>query len=143
MPGVMMRMTNLADYAVVVMTAAARCDGCASAAWVARATGLSVATAAKLLNMLARGGLLVSTRGAAGGFRLARPAAGISLADIVEAVDGPIAVTSCVARASHAHCEVGDGCTARDHWPGVNVAVRGALAAVTLDSLAVRRVQVA
>lgn len=134
----MMRLTNLADYAVVVMTAAARCDGCASATWIARVTGLPAATAAKLLNTLARAGLLASTRGASGGFRLARAAGAISLADIVEAVDGPIALTACVAR-GHEQCEVGNDCTARDHWGGVNLAVRGALAAVTLDRLAAER----
>ena len=134
----MMRLTNLADYAVVVMTAAARCEGCASASFVARATGLSAATVAKLLNMLAHAKLLTSARGATGGFRLARPAVSITLADIVEAVDGPIALTSCVSK-GHGQCEVGETCTARDYWPGVNDAVRASLAEVTLDKLAQRR----
>jgi FeS assembly SUF system regulator len=131
----MLRLTNLADYAVVVMTAAVRAEGCASAATIARATGLSAATAAKLLNLLARAGLLASTRGAAGGFRLARPAQAISLAEIVEAIDGPIALTHCVAH-GHEQCEVGEGCTARGHWPIINQTVRRALASVTLDALA-------
>lgn len=131
----MLRLTNLADYAVVVMTAAARANGCTSAASIARATGLSVATAAKLLNLLARGGLLASTRGAAGGFRLARPSDAISLVDIIEAIDGPIALTHCVAR-GHEQCEVGEGCTARGHWPIINQTVRAALASVSLATLA-------
>ena len=134
----MMRLTNLADYAVVVMTEAARCGGCASATRIAGKTGLPMPTAAKLLNALARAGLLVSTRGAGGGFRLSRCPTMITLADIVEAVDGPIALTGCVAK-GHDHCEINADCTARDHWPSVNSAVRGALAAVTLGQLAGRR----
>lgn len=131
----MLRLTNLADYAVVVMTAAARADGCASAASIARTTGLSVATSAKLLNLLGRAGLLASTRGAAGGFRLSRPPEAISLIDIVEAIDGPIALTHCVAH-GHEQCEVGEGCTARGHWPIINQTVRAALASVSLATLA-------
>jgi len=134
----MMRLTNLADYAVVVMTAAARCESCTSASSIARVTGLGSATSAKLLNMLAKAGLLTSTRGAAGGFRLARPADAITLADIVEAVDGPIAVTSCVAH-GHEDCSIGETCPTKDHWPGVNASVRGALAAVSLSQIMAKR----
>lgn len=131
----MLRLTNLADYAVVVMTAAARAGACASAASIARSTGLSAATAAKLLNLLARSGLLVSTRGAAGGFRLARPAGSISLVDIVEAIDGPIALTHCVAHGPQ-HCDVGAFCCVASHWPVINRAVRDALKSVNLATLA-------
>ncbi len=131
----MIRLTNLADYAVVVMTAAARANACASAASIARTTGLSAATVAKLLNLLARGGLLDSRRGAAGGFRLARPAAQISLAEIIEAIDGPIALTHCAVQGPE-HCDVGTGCSISPHWPVINRAVRDALASVTLAALA-------
>lgn len=134
----MMRLTNLADYAVVVMTEAARCGDCASATRIAGKTGLPMPTAAKLLNALAKAGLLISTRGAGGGFRLSRCATTITLADIVEAVDGPIALTGCVAN-GHDSCHMNNDCSARDHWPSVNSAVRGALAAITLGQLAGRR----
>lgn len=137
-PLTMMRVTNLADYAVLVMTAAARSSSCISAAGVARSTRLSQATAAKLLNTLAKGGLLVSTRGAAGGFALARGADAITLADIVEAVDGPIAITNCVSD-RHEDCVHEGHCTTRGMWPGINAGVRGALAAVRLSELAGRR----
>jgi FeS assembly SUF system regulator len=130
----MLRLTNLADYAVVVMTATARADACASAASIARVTGLSPATAAKLLNLLARGGLLASTRGATGGFRLARPAETISLVDIVEAIDGPIALTHCVAHGP-SQCDVGAACCVSGHWPVINRAMREALSAVSLATL--------
>src|SRR5919107_3934617 len=92
-----MRLSHLADYAVVLMTAAARRPEGArlSATELAQETGVPLPTTQKLMGQLAACGLLSSARGASGGFALARPAAAISLADIVEAVEGPIAVTVC------------------------------------------------
>ncbi len=132
----MIRLTNLADYAVVVMTAAARCsDTRASAAAMAAATGIPAPTVAKLMGTLARAGLLASSRGVAGGFALARPASAISIAAIVEAVDGPIALTSCNSGET-SECTLHGSCAVRPHWGPINDAVRGALAAVTLADLA-------
>lgn len=131
----MIRLTNLADYAVVVMTAAARAPATRlSAARVAEATAIPAPTVAKLMGTLARAGLLVASRGVAGGFALARPAAGISIAAIVEAVDGPIALTNCLAGDSH-DCAIEGHCTVRSHWGPINRAVRAALDAVTLADL--------
>lgn len=134
----MIRLTNLADYAVVVMTAAARSsDAKLSAACVALATGIPAPTVAKLMGTLKRAGLLASTRGVAGGFRLARPTVAISVADIVEAVDGPIALTSCQhGPAALSACALEGSCAVRPHWGPINTAVRAALAAVTLADLA-------
>ena len=130
-----MRLSNLADYAVVTMAAAARhCGGArTSAAELAAETGLPAPTVQKLVSKLSAAGLLRSVRGAKGGLQLARPAAAITLADIVEAVEGPIALTACV----EGHdCSVDHACTVRPHWPVVNAALRGALAGVTLTTLA-------
>ncbi|MEY4671058.1 MAG: hypothetical protein RLZZ415_937, partial [Pseudomonadota bacterium] len=93
-----MRLSSMADYAVVTMSAAARhCGGMrVSAAELAAETGLPVPTVQKLVSRLTSAGLLRSTRGVGGGLKLARPAAAISLADIIEAVEGPIALTQCV-----------------------------------------------
>ena len=93
-----MRLSNLADYAVVTMSAAARhCGGGrTSAAELASETGLPVPTVQKLVSKLTAAGLLRSMRGAGGGLQLARPAAAITLADIIEAVEGPIALTACI-----------------------------------------------
>lgn len=131
-----MRLTSLADYAVVVMSAAARADTGIrlSAASVAEQTGLPLPTVQKLMGRLAQTGLLVSARGSGGGFHLARTAEDISLADIVEAVDGPIAMTACVDEARH-DCGLETACQVRSHWPAVNGAIRGALAGVSLESL--------
>ena len=132
----MLRLTNLADYSVVVMTAAARCpEGSLSAGVVAARTGIPAPTVAKVMGLLKRGGLLASSRGVAGGFRLARGAAAISVADIVEAVDGPIALTNCQ-HGEVAACALEGSCAVRPHWRPINIAVRAAFAAVTLADLA-------
>ena len=129
-----MRLSNLADYAVVTMGAAARhCGGGrTSAAELAAETGLPAPTVAKLVSRLSAAGLLRSVRGAGGGLQLARPAAAITLADIVEAVEGPIALAAC----DHGECTVEGTCTVRPHWSIVNEALRGALAQVPLTRLA-------
>ena len=131
----MIRLTNLADYAVVVMTAAARCpEAKLSAAAVATVTGIPAPTVAKLMGTLARAGLLTASRGVAGGFTLAGAPAAISVAAIIEAVDGPIELTNCVAGDTH-DCALEGHCGVRGHWGPINRAVRNALAAVTVADL--------
>ncbi len=127
----------MADYAVVVMAAAARhCGGArVSAVQLAEETGLPAPTVQKLVSRLAGAGLLRSSRGVGGGLKLARPAAAISVADIVEAVEGPIALTACVEHGRH-DCTLEGACAVRPHWPLVNEALRGALAGVPLTRLA-------
>jgi len=128
-----MRLSSMADYAVVTMCAAARhCGGGrVSAAQLAEETGLPAPTVQKLVSLLAARGLLRSIRGARGGIQLARPAAAISLADIVEAVEGPIALTACC-ESGKADCALEQGCSTRPHWGVVSAALRGALAEVPL-----------
>jgi FeS assembly SUF system regulator len=132
-----MRLSSMADYAVVVMAAATRhCGGSrVSAGQLAEETGLPVPTVQKLVSRLTAGGLLRSSRGVGGGLKLARPAAAITLADIVEAVEGPIALTACVEHGRH-DCTLESNCMVRPHWPLVNEALRGALANVPLTRLA-------
>lgn len=135
-----MRLSSLADYAVVMMSAAARhCGGSRiNAAVLAEETGIPLPTVQKLVSRLSAAGLLRSVRGAGGGFRLARPAAAVTLADIIEAVEGPIAMTSCVESGKH-DCGMEGACRVQPHWPVVNQAVRGALAGVSLNALAEMR----
>lgn len=132
-----MRLSSMADYAVVTMSAAARHCGSArvSAAQLAEETGLPAPTVQKLVSRLTAAGLLRSSRGAGGGLKLARPAATINLADIIEAVEGPIAMTACVEMGRH-DCGLEASCTVRPHWGIVNSALRGALAEVPLTRLA-------
>ncbi|MFZ5746459.1 MAG: SUF system Fe-S cluster assembly regulator [Pseudomonadota bacterium] len=133
-----MRLSSLADYAVVMMSAAARhCGGACrlNATVLSEETGLPLPTVQKLVSKLSAAGLIESARGTGGGFRLSRPPAAISLADIIEAVEGPIAMTACVDAARH-DCAIEDNCRVKPHWNLVNGAVRDTLAAVSLAALA-------
>ena len=134
-----MRLSNMADYAIVVMGAAARhCGGArTSATELATETGIALPTVQKLVSILTKAQLLRSARGAGGGIQLARPAAAINLADIIEAVEGPIAMTNCV-NSETCHCSIEPDCNIKPHWAVVNQTVRGALADVTLTSLVTR-----
>ena len=131
-----MRLSSMADYAVVTMSAAARhCGGArVSAQQLAEETGLPAPTVQKLVSKLSAAGLLKSSRGAGGGLKLARPAAAITLADIVEAVEGPIALAPCSDNGRH-DCTLESACSVRPHWPVVDAALRGALANVALTQL--------
>ncbi len=135
-----MRLTAQADYAVVMMSAAARhgCGARLSATLLSDETGVPLPTAQKLMQRLAGAGLLSSLRGTGGGFKLTRPAAAINLADIIEAIEGPIAMTTCVDDARD-DCALEASCQTKPHWGAVNGAVRGALAAVPLTQLAEAR----
>jgi FeS assembly SUF system regulator len=131
-----MRLSHLADYAVVLMTAAARRPAAArlSATELSGETGLPLPTTQKLMGQLAACGLLRSMRGASGGFSLARPAEAITLADIVEAVEGPIAMSAC--SDGKFDCALDAHCRVKPHMGIVGNAVRGALGAVSLTELA-------
>ena len=140
-----MRLTHLADYAVVMMTAAARRE-CASvpagggsrlsAAELSGETGVPLPTAQKLMGKLAQAGWLTSVRGFGGGFTLARGITDISLADIVEAVEGPIAMTQCSGSDEASDCALDAHCRVKPHMGLVGQKVRGALHAVSLQDLA-------
>lgn len=132
-----MRLSSMADYAVVTMAAAAKHCGHArvSAGQLAEETGLPAPTVQKLVSRLTSAGLLRSSRGVGGGLKLGRPAAAISLADIVEAVEGPIALTACVETGKH-DCGLEGTCSVQPHWALVNATMRGALAGVALTQLA-------
>jgi len=132
-----MRLSAQTDYAVVMLSAAARhcgISGRLNATVLADETGLPLPTVQKLVSRLSSAGLIESTRGTGGGFRLARPPATITLADIVEAIEGPIALTQCVDTGKQ-DCCIEQSCRVKPHWNHVNGAVRGALAGVTLASL--------
>jgi FeS assembly SUF system regulator len=130
-----MRLSNLADYAVVIMSAAARTGGArVSATELAEQTGIPLPTTQKLLGRLASAGLFRSARGGGGGFVLNRQASEISLADVIEAVEGPIAMTTCLDDGRQC-CALEGACQVRPHWGPVNNAIRGALSGVSLASL--------
>jgi FeS assembly SUF system regulator len=130
----MIILSKLADYGVILAThMAADPARQVTAASLAGETRLPRATVAKLLKSLAHARLLTATRGAAGGYRLARPAPTISVAEVVAAIDGRIGLTQCSVHVSE--CARTSYCPTRPHWAAINRAVEQALAAVSLDAM--------
>ena len=130
----MLRVTKLTDYATVVLTVlAARPGDVLSAADLAETSGLETPTVSKLLKPLAQAGLVSSLRGAHGGYRLSRSAAEISLIEIVEAMEGPLAMTECSQHENH--CGIAHQCGVRSNWRLINDVVADALRGVTLAQM--------
>lgn len=136
----MLRMSKLADYAFVILSCMThRSEENWSASSLSGDTTLPLPTVAKLMKLLARGGIVEAQRGATGGYRLSRRPASISIAQIIEAVDGPIGLTECAGKATgkeDCDCAVQGGCPVRENWGRVNKAIRDALENVTLSQLA-------
>ena len=130
----MLRVTKLTDYATVVMTVLAHhSDAVLSASELAERAGLETTTVSKLLKPLAQAGLVEGFRGVHGGYRLARPAADISLVEIVEAMEGPLAMTEC--SLDHGECGISHQCGVRANWRRINDVVADALRSVTLAQM--------
>jgi FeS assembly SUF system regulator len=131
----MLRLSKLTDYGTVLMTRMARESGrIHTAAELAAALGLGTATVSKLLKLLAGAGLLVSHRGAKGGYTLSRRPDEISVADVIHALEGPIAFTEC--SGATGTCVQEATCSIRGNWRLINEAVRQALEGVTLAQMA-------
>ena len=132
----MFRLNRLTDYAVVVMSQLAlRGEETLSAQSIARDTAVPLPTVSKVLGLLAKDGLIVSQRGAAGGYLLAQPPEKITMAAIIQAIEGPIALTACV-DGSDDTCASESLCPIRGTWDRVNQAIHGALNSVTLKEMA-------
>lgn len=132
----MIRLSKVADYGIVLMTHLARQPGRQQAApEIAAATAVPQPMASKILKALARAELLASQRGAHGGYGLARDAGDITVAEIIEALDGPIALTECVEAASST-CDLERLCPARGNWQRISGAIREALDGITLAEMA-------
>ena len=128
-------MTKQADYAIVLLTQLAGAPKRQlNASEIAAQTELPQPIVSKILKLLARRGLLVSHRGAKGGYRLARTAEEISVAEIIEAVEGPIAITECVDEIP-GECAQEPICPVRSNWQRINGAVRHALEEITLQEM--------
>lgn len=132
----MIRLSRLADYGIVIATHLARHPARQrTAPEVAAATNVPQPMTSKVLKQLVRAELLVSHRGARGGYTLARAPERITVAEVIEALDGPIAITSCV-DAGPADCGIMSFCPARANWQRINHAIRDALDGVTLAEMA-------
>jgi FeS assembly SUF system regulator len=139
----MLRLSRLTDYAVVALVRLGRTEDCArlgraegleTSPGIAAAIGIPEPTVAKVLKALTIAGLVVSTRGAHGGYRLSRPLSEIAVAEVIVAIDGPIALTSCVDGALG--CESQSLCPVAGRWDPVNDAIRDALSLITLADMA-------
>jgi FeS assembly SUF system regulator len=133
----MLRMSKLTDYGTVVLAQLAGGDGgMMSASTVAEATRLGQPTVSKLLKLLVRAGLVVSERGPHGGYALARPATLISAAEILDALEGELALTEC--SAATGTCDLESHCRVGAAWQRINRSIRAALENVTLADLETR-----
>ncbi len=131
----MLKMSRLTDYGTMVLSfLAANPTQMQSASDVSRHTHLALPTVSKLLKLMARAGLVVSARGARGGYQLSRPPDEISAADVIDALEGPVAITQC--SGSVGHCQLEDICGVSSSWQKINVAIRRALDDVRLSHLA-------
>ena len=131
----MLKMGKLTDYATVIMSYLAQNPGeVRAASELAQVVGISASTALKVLKTLARAGLLQSQRGTKGGYQLTRPAAAISMADILQAMEGPIGLTEC--GSSPGACLHESQCSVRTNWQRISLAVGEALSRVSLAELA-------
>jgi len=135
-----LRISKLADYGIAIAVRLAAGQGAdpGQDAWrscseLSRDTSIPEPTVGKLLRRLARSGLLEARRGPAGGYRLARPAEDISVAELLEALEGPLAVTDCVPGATG--CDFEPHCDARQGWARIHDAVTSALHAVRLSEM--------
>jgi len=130
-----LRISKLTDYGTVVLAQLATRSGqVCSASDVANTTEIALPTVSKLLKSLARAGLVTSTRGAAGGYELAREPENISAADVIDALEGPVSITEC--SSSDSHCDFEHFCNVGNAWQRINVAIRQGLDDVSLVDLA-------
>lgn len=125
----------MTDYAVVILSEMARGDGkLCTAAQLAVQTTLPEPTVAKVLKLLAKGGIIVSARGANGGYKLSAAPDTISIGRIVDTLEGPIALTECIE--GHADCcALSGSCKVKGKWNPVNAAMKAALENVSLAQM--------
>lgn len=131
----MLKLSRMTDYAVVVLSQMARHQGhCQTAQDLSELTALPQPTVAKVLKLLARASVVDSRRGTLGGYVLDRAATDVSVAEIIEAVDGPVALTACV-DGHEGDCTVESLCPMRGRWDMLNTAVQTALESVSLAEI--------
>ena len=130
----MIKLSKLTDYATVILCYIAKEQvQVRGALEIAEATGIALPTVGKILKILAKAKVLESTRGAKGGYVLARKPQHISVADVIAALEGPIALTECTI--SKQVCEQAKGCGIQGNWQLINQRISEALAAVTVADL--------
>jgi len=129
----MLRISKLTDYAILIMVELTRDSEMLSAHALAERIHVEIPTASKVLKLLAGDGLLESYRGANGGYRVSRQAGEISVAEVIAAIEGPIAMTEC--SVEEGLCSQEDSCELRGNWQRISLAVAGALQEVSLAEM--------
>ena len=131
----MLRITKQADYAIVLLShfITDGIEGDYTARGLSAATGIPLPMVGKILKALVHRGLLISHRGAKGGYQLAREADGISVAAIIEAIDGPIGLTTCSVHSGE--CAHEGRCPSRPNWNRINAAVLQSLRGISLADM--------
>ena len=129
----MLRISKLTDYAILIMVELTRDGEMLSAHALAERIHVEIPTASKVLKLLAGDGLLESYRGANGGYRVSRQAGDISVAEVIAAIEGPIAMTEC--SVEEGLCSQEDSCELRGNWQRISLAVAGALQEVSLAEM--------
>lgn len=137
----MIRLSKMADYGIVLLAYVAQGElgQVCTARDLAQASGLPMPTVAKVVKTLARAGLLVSHRGVHGGYSLARSADAISVVDVIDAMEGPVAMTACTRPRRRPGASLGCGllatCPTRGAWAQINRRVKDALSTMTLHEM--------
>ena len=147
-----MRLAKLADYGLVIAATLSRAEtaraaegasagdvpvdklpGLVKLEWVSDQTSLSIATTRKIMKLLVDGGIVVSERGMRGGYRLAAPPEEISLADVLSAVEGEVALTDCCSDSRQ--CDVISNCNVQRNWSVINGTVSSLFSAISLKDM--------
>ena len=130
----MLRLSKLTDYGTVVLSQMARePERLYAATELAASVHLAAPTVSKLLKLFAKAGIVSSHRGARGGYSLARPAEAITAVQIIDAIEGPVAITQC--SMSHSRCGIESVCGIGHNWQRISLAIRDSLQSVTLAQL--------
>jgi Rrf2 family protein len=131
----MFKLSKKADYGLIAMKHLAihRQENTCSASDIAEEYGISATLMAKVLQKLAKDGLVVAKHGATGGYQLARQADRISALEVLTAIDGPVLITSCVT--SHGNCDATDRCSVKEPLQRVNESILGVLSTVSIAQL--------
>jgi len=130
----MLRVSKLTDYATVILTHIAhQSDELHAASDITHQTGVALPTVSKVLKLLTKEGILLSTRGSKGGYILAKKPSETNVAEVIAAIEGPISMTECSTDAGV--CEQESSCEIKGNWNLINRAIYTALEAVTLADM--------
>jgi FeS assembly SUF system regulator len=132
----MIKMSKNADYGMVLLMQflkGGETGEYLSARYLSEETGLSLPMVSKVLKVLTREGLLLSHRGVSGGYSLSRRASEITVGQVLSAMEGPIAMTSCLE--DDGDCQQVAVCPARTNWERINIAVKSVLDSITLEDM--------